>query len=1375
MIILNVKFRQREKKRICHMVHFLKVVNAPATTTETAPEIPDENVNKGKARLPLQPQLVPVPAPGPLVLAPMTPTPPSAKPTLVTVSPAKPTLVLSPTSPAKTTLSLVTPDGHKGKGRSVTDYQKLSHREQIYLRPDMYIGSDDKVPLEEWLFDLTTMKMVKQNITFPFAIRHLFLEGLCNATDNANFSRNDGIEPGDVRIFMDKRMISIRNGGHPIPVEIHPEHGIYGPELIFGTLLTSSNYKGVQTGIGKNGYGAKLINVFSKSFTVVVGDNIRHLKYTQTWSDNMQIRGEPQIEQYTGESYVQITYILDFLRFGYTEYPDEAFGLIARCATDASFTCKIPVVFNGITLSYPKITEYLALYFPPETNRLLHYEWPANTETVAGKNGLLTAKNPNAIPAIELCVIDTPHNGEVISFINGLMTKEGGVHVTAAMKTLTDGILSVLNFTKKEKKTKGKGKGKKGKAKAKGKEEKAPAKGKKGKGKEEKAVKLTVQDVRPHISVIVSCWVTNPKFTSQNKVNCTGPPVTYHIDPEFYNPICKWDLVDRLYLALEAKQFNKLTKTDGKKRRHISLSKGEDANLAGTPGYSRQCTLYVVEGKSAMGYAVSAISLVPNGRDYIGVYPMKGKPLNVMNAPIEQISQNDEINELKKMIGLKEGIDYSIEENFNTLRYGHFVILADSDDDGKHIIGLILNLFHCRFPSLLARGFVMFLRTPILRMTKGKTSVKFYTYSEYEAWKLATPDYRTWTPKYFKGLGTSKKEHVIDDFKTPRVVQCVYDDQSPASFRLAFDDKLADERKVWISTWQKLFEVEALQMQPISAFINHEFIQFSIADLHRSIPRMMDGLKVSQRKALWAMFQKWSQKGKPELGFVRTPKELKISQFANYIAEKSGYHHGEDCMQDTIMSMARDFVGTNNLPYFTRDGQFGTRNLGGEDAASGRYPFTRPEWWLSYVFKKEDVALLQSVEDEGHLYEPVSYLPILPMHLINGSYGIGTGHSTFIPNHNPLDICEWIKARIRGVPVPTIVPWYRDFKGDIEITVRPYRPPRKRGPPAPAVVLEAITDAIPDANPERIEKHLRLIIENEDRDDDEDDDEETPETDGTDTEKKKSPILKIMGEQATDPLGPPRLSMVTRGRFQQGNNNSVIVTELPISRWTHKYYEWLGLLHEDKEITDYKNLSTDTDVLFEIYGFKDPTHKKLRLEKSFGMTNMVLLDMNNAPVKYDSVPEILEAFYQGRLPYYERRRQMIIDTIATDILKRQHKIRFIRAIIDKEIEVMGRKKAMVLPRMQELGLPPELLTNTRISNCTEEEIQSLQDEIDQLNVRRQSYINTSATILWLADLDEFENAYCRYYKCPLPGGRALAPMLIVAEPEGEAKEEINDD
>lgn len=1263
------------------------------------------------------------------------------------------------------------------KGRSVTDYLKLSHREQIYLRPDMYIGSDEQIAMEEWIFDLKVLKMVKKNITFPFAIRHLFLEGLCNATDNAEVSRRSGVNPGSIAVRMDKKMIVLRNGGIPMPIEIHPKHNMWGPDLILGTLLTSSNYQGVQTGIGKNGYGAKLINIFSKFFKVEVGDPIHKRHYVQEWKENMTLRGEPQItEGYTGESFVEITYVLDFLRFGYMEYPEEAFELIARHCVDSSFTSKIPVSFNGVNLYYPKITDYRGLFFSPDTNYILHYEWAPGTETREESDGLILAVDPLAIPTIELCLIDTPHEGEIISFINGLMTKEGGVHVDAAMKAITAGVLSELRFTRKD----GAG-GKKGNKRAQKKAAaRAAAKGKgrkergkdKDKDKKKTEVKLTMQDVRPHTSIIVSCWVTNPKFTSQNKVNFTGPAVHFHIPVTFYYPIGKWKLAERLYYALEAKKFHKLAKTDGKGRRPIG-SRGERANFAGKAGHSRQCTLYAVEGKSAMGYAVNSISLVPNGRNYIGVFPMKGKPLNVMNADVEQIADNEEILDLKKALNLKEGVDYTLEENFNTLYYGHFVILADSDDDGKHIIGLILNLFHCRFPSLLARGFVKFLRTPILRMTKGKTVVKFYTHSEFEAWKATTPDWNKWTPKYFKGLGTSTKEHVADDFKTPRVVQCVYDNKSPAAFRLAFDAKLADERKVWLATWRRLFEVEAIQMLPISEFIDQEFIEYSVANLRRSIPRLMDGLKRSQRKAIFAAYKKWSSQGKPENGITKKAKEIKVAQFANYAAEKSGYHHGERCMEDTIMTMALDIVGSNNLPYFTRDGQFGTRNFGGEDAASSRYTYTRPEWWLNYIYRKEDYPLLTFVNDDNKVVEPMTYLPILPMALVNGVQGIGTGHSTFIPPTDPLNCSGWLRARIQGTELPELKPWYRNFKGEIEVVQRPYRPPRKltnrNGDVAVGATVDAAGVPVREIDASEIDTRLNLVIVEEESDDDDDDKVETSE--------EARLRLQIVPDPSipAGPKGPPRLSMVTRGIFTTDARGDVWVSELPIGRWTHDYFVWLEELLSDKEISDNNNLSTDEEVRFKISGFKNPTLKNLRLENRYGMTNMVLLDINDNPVTYTSLTEIIETFYQQRLPYYEMRRQSFIASLSEEIEKKELKIRFIQAVIDGKIQFIGRSKTLVYPQMDALGLPHKLLTSTSSTNYTAEEIVALQAEIRAMIERRRSYTTISAAALWLADLDEFEKAYCRYYKCPLPGNRVLPPTLVVENEDEEAPAEANDE
>ena len=228
---------------------------------------------------------------------------------------------------------------------------------------------------------------------------------------------------------------------------------------------------------------------------------------------------------------------------------------------------------------------------------------------------------------------------------------------------------------------------------------------------------------------------------------------------------------------------------------------------------------------------------------------MKGKPLNVMNAPIEQIANNQELNDLKKMLGLQEGLDYRYPDNYQTLRYGSFVIMADADVDGKHIIGLILNFFHCRFPSLLAIGFVKLWRTRLIMATKGRDTQIFYSQHEYEEWtsEVGEAEAKKWTLEYFKGLGTSDDEQIAHDFRSPKFVNTIYDGQAPYALQLAFNQKYADPRKEWIANWTPDYSVEKMMEQPISLFMCHEFIQFSIDDLLRSIPNFMDGLKVSQK------------------------------------------------------------------------------------------------------------------------------------------------------------------------------------------------------------------------------------------------------------------------------------------------------------------------------------------------------------------------------------------------------------------------------------------------------------------------------------------------------------------------------------------------
>ncbi|KAK1390178.1 hypothetical protein POM88_018356 [Heracleum sosnowskyi] len=167
-----------------------------------------------------------------------------------------------------------------------------------------------------------------------------------------------------------------------------------------------------------------------------------------------------------------------------------------------------------------------------------------------------------------------------------------------------------------------------------------------------------------------------------------------------------------------------------------------------------------------------------------------------------------------------------------------------------------------------------------------------------------------------------------------------------------------------------------------------------MADLQRSIPSMVDGLKPGQRKILYCSFKR---------NFTR---EAKVAQFSGYVSEHSAYHHG----------------------------QFGTRSSGGKDHASARYIFTQLSPITRCLFPNDDDILLDYLNEDGQKIEPTWYVPVIPMVLVNGSEGIGTGWSTYVPNYNPRDIIANIRRLLNGEPLQPIDPWYKGFKGTIEKT-----------------------------------------------------------------------------------------------------------------------------------------------------------------------------------------------------------------------------------------------------------------------------------------------------------------------------------------------------
>ncbi|GJX52322.1 DNA topoisomerase 2 [Tanacetum coccineum] len=375
----------------------------------------------------------------------------------------------------------------------------------------------------------------------------------------------------------------------------------------------------------------------------------------------------------------------------------------------------------------------------------------------------------------------------------------------------------------------------------------------------------------------------------------------------------------------------------------LNIPKLEDANLAASAN-SGDCTLILTEGDSAKALAMSGLSVV--GQDYYGVFPLKGKLLNVREATPKQLQENAEIQNIKKILGLQHGKNY---ENVKELRYGHLMIMADQDHDGSHIKGLLINFIHSFWPSLLkVPNFMLEFITPIVKATNKKTKkvLSFYTMPEYEAWKESLGNKATkYKIKYYKGLGTSESKEGAEYFADldHHMKDFVWaDDKDGDAIELAFSKKKIDAKeRLEHFSWTN-FDSKEKHIQ-YRDFINKELILFSMADLQRSIPSMVDGLKPGQRKILFCAFKK------PII------QEIKVAQFSGYVSEHSAYHHGEASLVGTIIGMAQIYVGSNNINLLQPNGQFGTHQMGGKDHASG---------------KDHDELLLNYLNDDGQSIEP---------------------------------------------------------------------------------------------------------------------------------------------------------------------------------------------------------------------------------------------------------------------------------------------------------------------------------------------------------------------------------------------------------------------
>jgi len=1119
-------------------------------------------------------------------------------------------------------------------------YQQKTDIEHILDAPDTYIGTVDSDTIKYWTLN-DKDEISHQNYEFIGGLYKLFDEGIVNCRDHVvrlrekKKRKEKNIVPvSKINIEVDKKtgVITMYNDGNGIDVAKHPENDLWIPEMIFGHLRTSTNYNKNEKKIvgGKNGFGFKLVLIYSKWGKIETVDHVRKKKYKQTFRDNLNIIEEPVITKTKCTPYTKVTFLPDYKRFGIDTLTDDMFNLFKKRTYDIGIVTdtNVTVTFNSKPVHDKNFEQYVDLYIGSKLEAKRVYESSDNRWEVVACNSPLDEFTQ-------------------VSFVNGINTLKGGKHVDYILNQI---IKKLTIYIEKKKK-----------------------------------IKVKSTTIKEQLMIFINCVIENPSFDSQTKETLNTPVSKFGskcvISDKFIDKLAKMGIMDTAISLTEIKESKLLKKTDGRKTRNIrGIPKYMGANFAGGTK-SDQCTLILCEGDSAKAGIVSGLS--KEDRDIYGVFPLKGKLLNTLNENQLRINQNAEIINIKKIVGLISNKSYDDASAKKFLRYGKILFMTDQDLDGSHIKGLCINMFHSQWKDLVKiPNFLGFMNTPILKATKGKKVKSFYNDSDYEKWKAKNNGGKGWKVKYYKGLGTSTAKEFKEYFAQKKVVWFNYNEEkSDDAIDKVFNKTRADDRKTWLGNYNK-----HSTLSPDNGtiyyedFIDREMIHFSKYDCERSIPSMVDGFKTSLRKILFCAFKK------P----LKT--EIKVAQFSGYVSEHSCYHHGEMSLNKAIVGLAQEYMGSNNINSLLPNGQFGTRLEGGKDSASERYIFTLLNPITRFIFPKEDEHILNYLDDDGTMVEPEWYIPIIPMILVNGGKGIGTGFSYEGMSYNPTQIIDYLKYSIKK-PEKTnknkIQPYYEGFKGSIT-KIEEDKFLFKGCYEIINYDTIKITELPIGTWTSDYKAYLETLIE-----------------DKTKAGKKRDPIVKTYIDSCTD-----------------------TVVEFTVKLHVGKLPDLIS-----------KNISKHINGLEKI--FKLTTTKKT--------TNMYLFNKDQQLRKYNTVYNIIDEFIGIRLDAYKRRKEFIINMLEKELVLISNKARFIKENCDDIIDLRKKKKDVIIELLKSRNydiinedIDYKYLRKMPMDSVCEENVQALLKEKGCKENELDKVKETSVQKMWLRELRKLEDEYEQY-------------------------------
>ena len=1122
-------------------------------------------------------------------------------------------------------------------------YQQKTDKQHILDNPDTYIGSVENVDASMWVYNDETNRIVLRDIEYIPGLYKLFDEGIVNCRDHVvRMIQSNQLEKKFVTYIETKveedGTIIMTNDGNGIDIAKHPEYDIWIPEMVFGHLRTSTNYNKNEKRIvgGKNGFGFKLVLIWSTYGRVETVDHIRGLKYVQEFHNNLDKLDPPKITKVTSSKpYTKVSFKPDYQRLGIQGLTSDMLALLKKrvydigAVTDHSIK-KVKISYNSNVVPVKNFQQYIDLYIGPRDTGKRVYENPDERWEYA-------------------VAISPTHEYMQVSFVNGICTFKGGKHVDYITGQI---VRKLCDYIEKKKK-----------------------------------VKVNSTAIKEQLILFLRCDIENPSFDSQTKDYMNTPSAKFGssctVSDSFIEKVAKMGVMETACSLTEAKENKLAKKTDGSKTKNVrGIANFIDANFSGTVN-SKDCVLILCEGLSALSGIVSGLS--SDDRNTIGIYPLKGKLLNVRGEQMKKIAENKEINDIKKILGLESGKEYnSIQDVHKYLRYGKVMYMTDQDLDGSHIKGLCINLFHSEWGSLTQiPGFLSFMNTPILRAKKGSLLKLFYNDGEYNQWKESLGENGTngWTIKYFKGLGTSTSSEFKEYFANKKVVDFVYaGSNSDDTIDKIFNKKRADDRKTWLENYDKSAYLDTNQSSiQYEQFINNEMIHFSTYDCARSIPNMVDGLKISLRKILFSAFKR------------KLTSEIKVAQFSGYVSEHSAYHHGEASLNGAIVNMAQNYVGSNNINLLLPNGQFGTRLHGGDDSASERYIFTQLNPLTRSIFPEVDDAVLNYLNDDGTIVEPEYYVPIIPFALMNGISGIGTGFSCSIPPFNPNQIINYLQNMLKNKSNEgtEFVPYYEGFKG----TVKKIEDKK--------FLIKGCYEKIADDK-------IRIT--------------ELPV--GTWTMPYTSFLETLVDGVIDNKTGKRNTPLL--------KDFSSICTEVNVD---------ITVIFPRGKLDDLESVVDANGV--------NGVEKLLKLQTTVSSTNMHMFDKDCKLHKYDSVEEIILDFYEVRIGVYQKRKDYQLDDMRRKLLRLSNRAKYIQENLNGTIDLRRMKTDAVNELLTKKNYDKiegdfKYLVKMPMDSVTEENVANIMNEKANTEANIETLMKTNVETIWYRELNALETEYKKY-------------------------------